>query len=46
MLAAVTVGSVNQAVPLTGTRVHGIVLLAATEETLNTHKKTKYRHCE
>lgn len=34
MLAAVTVCSVDQAVPLAGTRVHGIVLLAATEETL------------
>lgn len=36
MLAAITVSSVNQAVPLTGTGVHGIVLLAATEETLDT----------
>lgn len=40
VLAAVTVSSVNQAVPLAGTRVHGIVLLAATEETLDTRKHT------
>jgi len=38
VLAAVPVCSVNQTVPLAGTRVHGIVLLASTEETLDTNK--------
>lgn len=39
MLASVAVSSVNQAVPLAGTRVHGVVLLASTEETLNIQKQ-------
>lgn len=34
VLAAVPVGSVDQAVPLPRTRVHGIVLLAASEKAL------------
>ncbi len=34
VLAAVPVGSVDQAVPLPRTRVHGIVLLAASEKPL------------
>lgn len=35
VLAAIAVGPVDQAVPLAGTRVHGIVLLTAAEETLH-----------
>ncbi len=44
VLAAVPVSSVDQAVPLAGTRVHGIVLLAATEEALDTQRT--YKHCK
>lgn len=40
MLAPVPVSSVNQAVPLAGTGVHGVVLLTAAEETLDTNAKS------
>lgn len=40
VLAAVPVRPVDQTVPLAGTRVHSIVLLAATEKTLDTHTHT------
>lgn len=35
VLAAVAVGPVNQAVPLAGARVHGVILLTAAEEALH-----------
>lgn len=34
MLAAITVGPINKTVSLSGAGVHGIVLLAASKETL------------
>jgi len=39
VLAAVPVRSVDQAVPQAGTSVHRVVLLAATEETLDKHTR-------
>ncbi|TNN78132.1 hypothetical protein EYF80_011637 [Liparis tanakae] len=39
VLAAVPVRSVDQAVPLAGTGVHRVVLLAATEEALDKHTR-------
>lgn len=41
VLATIAVRSVNQTVPLAGARVHGVVLLAATEEALQAQKKQK-----
>lgn len=38
VLATVTVSPVDQAVPLAGTRIHGIVLLTAAEEALSKQK--------
>lgn len=43
VLATIAVRSVNQTVPLAGARVHGVVLLAATEETLEA-QKSKNQH--
>lgn len=40
VLTAVAVGPVDQAVPLAGTRVHGVVLLTAAEEAL--HQENGY----
>lgn len=40
MLAAIPIGAVNQTVPLPGAGVHSIVLLAASEETLQTQAQT------
>lgn len=41
VLAAVSVGPVDQTVPLAGTRIHGIVLLTAAEEALNKQKHSQ-----
>lgn len=41
VLATVTVSPVDQTVPLAGTRIHGIVLLAAAEEALNKQKHSQ-----
>lgn len=48
VLAAVAVSSVDEAIPLAGARVHGIVLLAAAKETLEIHTHTyyTYMYCE
>ena len=40
VLAAVAVGAVDEAAPLAGAGVHGIVLLAASEEPLDVEKET------